>query len=103
MSLTLNDEQARELRAWWVALDDNMRNDPTLVWGHIHSGNWERLHAALAPLMKPWRSAPYELGWLIGNGKQEFYINPHGVLGHHERQVAMQRVLDTLNESEARR
>jgi len=50
MSLTLNDEQERALREWFATADK------VTGWPEVN-----RLHGAIAPLMKPWRVEYYEL------------------------------------------
>ena len=95
MSLTLNDEQEKALRAWWNYASPHQ-------W--VEESEPYALVRAIAPLMKPWRIERFELGWnVLGHGTG-YNVRVANAADHRDHGRAMvQRLADLLNESEAKR
>ena len=94
MSLTLNFEQERALWAWWA------RREHGLVTDFVASEL--AFLDAIAPLMKPWTVANWNM--VLGCGDQRIVVNTNYGSDIAPGTILLtQRICDLLNESEGKR
>ena len=89
MSLTLNDEQEKALREWWLQAHK---------FRHGATKESACLHDAIAPLMRAWRVS--DGPWIIVDGQGNEVVCAKGTVQYGINLA--QRICDLLNESEGR-